>query len=127
MPVQQGPVVPVVTPGDSPAPPGQDTLPLVLLLQDGREMRRRRKPVIVNWGPKGDLEDIMMLQVFPLQAPIMSFPAQAWRSMDLDLGQFRNPLVARAKVEEVDTASGEGLTRLEVVLRGVLEQFREET
>ena len=83
--------------------------------------------MIVNWGPKGDWEDIMMLQVLSLKIFQMCFPAQAWRSIELDMGQYRNPAVARAKVEELDTVSGEGLTQLEVVRKGVLEQFREHT
>lgn len=60
---QYGAVVPIITPADSPAPPGQATLPQVVRLEDGRILRRRREPMIINWGPKGDFEDIMMLKV----------------------------------------------------------------
>ena len=61
--VQHGPVVPVVTARDSPAPPGQATLPPVIHLTDGRVMRRRRNPVVVEWGPKSGFADIVMLKV----------------------------------------------------------------
>ena len=61
---QYGGLVSIITSGDSPAPPGQDTLPLVVRLEDGRVVRRRKEPLILNWGPKGDFETIMMLKVF---------------------------------------------------------------
>ena len=55
--------VPLVTPQDSPAPPGQSTLPLVIRLLDGRVMRRRKNPVAVEWNANSDLADIVMLKV----------------------------------------------------------------
>ena len=61
--VQHGPLVPVVTPGDSPAPPGQASLPQVIYLEDGRVMRRRRQPIVVEWGPKSAFADVVMLKV----------------------------------------------------------------
>ena len=61
--VHHGPIVTVVTPMDLPAPPGQTSLPLVITLQDGRVMRRRRHPVCVEWRPKSDWSDIAMLTV----------------------------------------------------------------
>lgn len=56
-------VVPVVTPEDSLAPPGQSSLPLVIHLEDGRVVRRRKQPVAVQWGPQSDYADIVMLRV----------------------------------------------------------------
>ena len=61
--VQGGPVVPVITNRDSPAPPGQATLPQLVRLGDGRVLRRRRKPIMVDWDPKDDYNDIVMLKV----------------------------------------------------------------
>ena len=61
--MQHGPMVPVVTAGDLPAPPGQAFLPLSITLQDGRVMRRRRQPVAVEWGPSSNFEDLLMLKV----------------------------------------------------------------
>ena len=62
--VQHGYLVPIITPGDFPAPLGQATLPQVINLADGRLMRRRKHPVAVHWGPKNDFSDILMLKVF---------------------------------------------------------------
>ena len=56
-------VVPVVTPADSPAPPSQPFLSPVIHLEDGRMMRRRRQPMAVDWWPKSDFTDILMLKV----------------------------------------------------------------
>ena len=61
--IQEGLAIPVITPGDFPAPPGHTSLPQVARLLDGRVMRRRRKPVAINWGASGDFEDIMMMKV----------------------------------------------------------------
>lgn len=60
---QQGAVVPIITCGDSPAPPGQATLPQVVALEDGRVLRRRTRPVMVDWGPKEDYSTIVLLKV----------------------------------------------------------------
>lgn len=42
------------------------------------------------------------------------------------MGQYREPVAARAEVERVDVTSGEGLARLEVVRRGILRQFQDQ-
>ena len=55
--------VPVVTPQDFPATPGQSTLPLVIQLLDGRVMRRRKKPVAVEWKTNADFTNIVMYKV----------------------------------------------------------------
>ena len=62
--VQQGPLVPIITHGDCPAPPAQASLPQVIRLEDGRQMRRRKSPVAVQWGPQFDFTVILMLKVF---------------------------------------------------------------
>ena len=61
--IRFGLAVPVVTPGDSPAPPGQSSLPQVITLTDGRVMRRRRHPIAVEWGLQTDFGDLVMLKV----------------------------------------------------------------
>ena len=61
--VQHGPIVAIVTPMDLPPLPGQASLPLTITLQDGRIMKRRKHPVCVEWGPKSDWGDIVMLTV----------------------------------------------------------------
>ena len=61
--IHHGLLIPVVTPQDSPTPPGQSSLPLVLHLQDGRVVRRRKHPVAVHWGPQSDYADLAMLRV----------------------------------------------------------------
>lgn len=61
--VREGPVVAIVTPGDTPAPPGQDTLPMVVRLEDGRMLRKMKHPVAVAWDRESVFVRLVMLKV----------------------------------------------------------------
>ena len=64
--IQEGPVVPIVTPRDTPAPPGQAILPAVVTLENGKVLRKMRCPVAVSWDSESVFPMLAMLKVISI-------------------------------------------------------------